>query len=212
MPACVICQTDAIADTDWAFPGRSCPRCGDYRVDATGSGWISVKNPNQMVLLSGWVREQNAAGVTPFFTTEVQRRVMATKLPRTSDRALRLLPIFARKYASITVPTFFDAMSHDLELQAISYSADFSEVHTLLFVLAADGLVNVSRPPTVMLTAKGLLKAEELSATAGSGAQGFVAMSFSDELAKRGLMVLILQYATLDLLRLGSMQRSSSAE
>jgi hypothetical protein len=98
------------------------------------------------------------------------------------ERAMLLLSLFARKYPSITVPTFLEVLNTDLELQGVSYSSDFGQVHTLLKVLDADRLIEVHDSNRTRLTARGLLKAEELGSKAGIGDQGFVAMSFAPEL------------------------------
>ena len=41
--------------------GGNCPRCGEFDFDLSLE-WSKIKSPDQMVLLSAWVREQNAAG------------------------------------------------------------------------------------------------------------------------------------------------------
>jgi hypothetical protein len=67
---------------------RRCPRCGEFAFD--GSAGLP-KNPSidEMVRLSGWVREQNADGVVPAqLTREAWRRAVNRQRPRLRERAI----------------------------------------------------------------------------------------------------------------------------
>ncbi len=178
---CPICGTPAGVNNTGYEVLTECSRCGAFSYGADG-GWISSFDEAGKLKLSGWVREQNAGGISPFMTMEMQRRILSSPMPRFLDRAMRLLPVVARKHPSITVPTFLEQMATDLELLGVSYSANFEEVHTLMKILESSGLLEVRDSNRVRLTAKGLLKAEELGTKGGGGAQGFVAMSFSTDL------------------------------
>jgi hypothetical protein len=62
---CEICDNQAEYVLSDFFPGRRCPRCGEFDYD-TSVGWRKITSPDEMVRLSGWVREQNAAGWNGF--------------------------------------------------------------------------------------------------------------------------------------------------
>src|SRR5712692_3453663 len=94
---CLICGMDARRDTDWAVTGFDCVRCGAYKVDST-AGWLEAKSPQHIVLLSGWTREQNAAGSAPIITPDVSRRVGAMTLPGYRDRAAKVLKVIAKRF------------------------------------------------------------------------------------------------------------------
>ena len=58
-----------------------CPRCGVFSYDSL-EGPPSIRSPDEMVRLSGWVREQNAAGLVPVpITPEMSRRVAQRRRP-----------------------------------------------------------------------------------------------------------------------------------
>jgi hypothetical protein len=58
---CPICHNDANSEQGSKFADIKCVRCGRFLVNLS-EGMPSVTSPDQMVRLSGWVREQNAAG------------------------------------------------------------------------------------------------------------------------------------------------------
>ena len=130
-----------------------------------------------MVRLSGWVREQNAAGVVPVpITPERAGRVAQMRMPLLRDRASRVLAIIARKWPGFDASFALDFIARDLEVLGSSYSSDHQEAIRLIEILNYDGYF---RPNGMgfALSVKGLLTAEALGAS-GSGAQGFVAMWF----------------------------------
>jgi hypothetical protein len=178
---CPICNSPAQPGTDWAIKSFSCPRCGNYEYDAT-IGWLDIKTPEHMVRLSGWVRDQNAAGVIPRITPENSKRVSAMSVPRYRERAARALGIIARKFGSLEVPTIYGPLINDLELQGVTYSIDAADADRLLHVLAYDGLITNVQNIGFKLTAQGMLAAEEMSHGQPASAQGFVAMSFAEAL------------------------------
>jgi hypothetical protein len=65
------------------------PGHGEYHYDRS-LGWRPINSPDEMVRLSGWVREQNAAGEVPArISPETSRRVAQMRLPTLRERALR---------------------------------------------------------------------------------------------------------------------------
>src|SRR5690349_3120551 len=123
---CPICSNREA--TDVATGGQhwdhtvTCARCGtfDYQV---GFG-PKVGSPEEMVRLSGWVREQNSAGIPhPRINRDTVARVTRVPRLRFRERALRVLSVlYARspggRYAAFT----FAETGNDPELQGRSYS------------------------------------------------------------------------------------------
>ena len=94
-----------------------CPRCGTFDYD-TGLGWWNVMSPDEMVLLSGWVREQNAAGIKPVrMTPEKRRLVVRMRPPGLCERADHALSVIARKYPDMENTTRYIRIAGDLEVQ-----------------------------------------------------------------------------------------------
>jgi hypothetical protein len=72
-----------------------------------------------MVRLSGWVREQNAAGVVPVrITPEISRRVAQMRVPGLRERTSRALMKLARDKSDAWF--IRDDVGRDPELQGIS--------------------------------------------------------------------------------------------
>lgn len=176
---CEICDNQAQYVPSDFFPGRRCPRCGEFDYDTT-VGWRKLNSSDEMVRLSGWVREQNAVGAVPVrITPETSRRVAQMPMPGLRERTSRALI----KLAKDKLDALFirDAVSHDLEMQAISYSLDEQGVDLLIRILIEEGSLRFTGG-SCAVTAKGLLAAEALGADQSSSAQGFVAMSFDPSL------------------------------
>jgi hypothetical protein len=170
---------------DDSFPEWHCPRCGIFDYDRS-TGWQKVNSPDEMVRLSGWVREQNAAGLPRLrITKESAARVFRRPLPRLRERSERLLAELARQYPR-TGLEFENTVTLDLGLQGISYSRDANEVRLLINILEDNQFIaQMGSPhsPYSSLTVKGLLAAEALGANGSSSPQGFVAMWFDDSMS-----------------------------
>jgi len=180
---CEICSNRAEHIPDQWFPGWRCPRCGEFDYDRSVPR-RKISSPDEMVRLSGWVREQNAAGLIPVrITPEVWHRVPQMRLPGLRERASRVLSVIARDYGR-NLDAFFvlDPTISDLELQGVSYSRDQEELIVLFNILIDDGYVRSPDPPACALSVRGLLAAEALAASGSSSAQGFVAMWFDESL------------------------------
>jgi hypothetical protein len=133
-----------------------------------------------MVRLSGWVREQNAAGSTPTLRPDLAARVRVMPLPKLRERADKALAIVGREFPSLTDATITDNICSRPELLGATYSANPKEAEQLIHVLLLRGdLISTGTDfgYVVMLTAAGLLRIEEGLAK-GAGASGFVAMNF----------------------------------
>jgi hypothetical protein len=176
---CDICGAEAEYGLDWAFPERLCPRCGHYDYDRSTS-WRKITSPDEMVRLSGWVREQNAAGVVPVrITPEISRRVAQMRTPGLRERTSRALMKLARDRSDAWF--IRDNVARDPELQGISFSLDEQGVDLLLRILIEENSLRLNGG-SCAVTAKGLLAAEALQTAGSNYAQGFVAMSFDESL------------------------------
>ena len=173
---CVICQLLAQptreGSTRNSFTTR-CSRCGDFEWD--------IHTPfdgrsDRVVRMSGFVREQNAAGIVPLFTLELVRAVERMPIPRLRDRAMRLLAAIVDKLGHNleTVHGFDD----EPKILAVAYSANLAELDVLFGILDSEYLFRRTRPVSGSLTAAGCIAAEDLTQPRSTSAQGFVAMSF----------------------------------
>jgi hypothetical protein len=91
MAKCEICRLDLVrVDTEWAVPGRECPRCNDFRIDTVSGNlradqeWFSDAEIERRVRLSGSIREginhlaaatQGLASSPPFIAPCAHSRV-----------------------------------------------------------------------------------------------------------------------------------------
>jgi hypothetical protein len=180
---CQICGNSAAKHipSDW-LPGWDCPRCGEYDYDKS-LGWRRIRSPDQMVHLSGWVREQNANGSKPVrIRPEIAARVMQRKPPGLQERASRILVVLARDYRRPYLWFVPDTITHNPELQGVSYSSGNEDVMMLLNVLEDQGFLKFAASQASLLV-KGILAAEALRGPGSTSPQGFVAMWFDDNMS-----------------------------
>jgi hypothetical protein len=176
---CEICGTSAQTSAQFDVLTVKCSTCGEYKLNAVGDKPISLNKSGQ-VRLSGWVREQNAAGVHPLITTQILRQVLAMRIPHLRERSNRALAELATKFPSLELATGKQTVISDPKIRAVSYCADGDEVAQLLKILEAGGAIEgVGDPATSFrLTANGLLSVDDNTTKSNASAQGFVAMSF----------------------------------
>jgi len=103
-------------------------------------------------------------------------------VPRYRERATRALNIVARKFGNLDGVTAYGQAIGDPEFQAVTYSANSGEAQSLLHILIADGSITDVQKLAFRLTARGMLAAEEMAYAKPASTQGFVAMSFADDL------------------------------
>ena len=176
---CDICSNQAEYELVPPRVTWRCPRCGGFSYDSS-EGPPAIRSPDEMVRLSGWVREQNAAGVVPVrITPEISRRVAQMPVPGLRERASRVLVKLARDRSDALFSRA--AVGHDLELQGRSYSLNDEAVDLLIRILLDDNSLRFDGG-SCAVTPKGLLAAEALQAGAFNFAQGFVAMWFDGDL------------------------------
>jgi hypothetical protein len=178
---CKICGNDADHVPDTFFPAWNCPRCGEFDYDAT-VGWVEIKTADELVQLSGWVWEQNSAGLVPVRITPASaRRVMRRRMPVLLDRADMALALIAERFQRPENWFVPDVFTHDLELQGRAYSRDNRDAMLLIDILEADGNLRNGGAGS-SLSIKGILRAEALGRGTSNSAQGLVAMSFDTSL------------------------------
>jgi hypothetical protein len=191
MSKCEICRSDLVfTDSDWAVAGRECPRCGQFRIDTVSGNlradqeWFSEDDAEKMVRLSGWVREQNRAGVVPTLTEEIVNRVIARPRPDLRSRSMVVLEMLVLEMEGATgdSPFIVDQTIHEPKILGCSYSATPNEVRMLLRILHSSGYVTSVEQMGFFVTVPGILAIEKIAAAGGGFIQGFVAMWFDREM------------------------------
>jgi len=174
---CNVCQLPDQITKGGASPTSTrfeCARCGRY--DWEDSAPLSGRAARQ-VLTSGYIRDQNLAGIIPLFTRDLVARVERIPMPRLRERAIRALLVMVKHKGLNTRP--FNPWS-DPEIQAASYSANREDLEPLIAILNGEGFLSGELDPAIRLTPKGLLEAEGYLTSATATPQVFVAMSFSE--------------------------------
>src|SRR5258706_5335017 len=139
LDACVICQLP-----EQKFQGggtsrhfrASCARCGTYEWEGR------VPNPDWERLaprLSGFVRDQNRAGIIPVFNAELVESVRHVAVPGLLDRSNRLL---AGIVAALEDPQGIYGLEGEPQWLAITFSRDEAELDLLLRILSDRGLAS----------------------------------------------------------------------
>jgi hypothetical protein len=186
--SCEICDTQAKYSIRHSplpvLITRCCPRCGDFEFEQL-IGLRTIVSPDEMVRLSGWVRQQNAAGLVPVrITPQTWHRVAGMPLPGLRERANLALGLIARKHPDVRKVINLPVVAIDLELLGVTYSQTSDAAMQLIHILLEDGYLKWGSSPGTdgHITPKGLLAAEALGASGSNSLQGFVAMSFDPSL------------------------------
>lgn len=179
---CMICKNNgAVLHYDGPVQICTCLRCGTFRFN-TEDGWTNVDNTEQMVRLSGWVRDQNDAGIPyPNIDYAVFQKVSRMRLPTFRERSSVALKVIARTWPDLDYWCDSHDFASSLELQGRSYSYDMAHAMILVHILQADGSLRHEGRATG-LSVKGLLAVEALEASEAVSEQGFVAMAFDASL------------------------------
>ena len=186
MTQCVICRNEAtdrpIGSSKHWYHTVECPRCGAFDYDF-GAG-VKINSPEELVLVSGWVREQNLAGIErPLITRETVARVTGLTRPLLRERAPRdLAELCARSPGGRYVALTWAATARDPELLGRSYSRDEHELRALLRILEDELLIKPEAGDNFSISIKGLLQAEALGSARSNVPQAFVAMNFDESL------------------------------
>jgi hypothetical protein len=173
---CPICTTPASITFGSPVNKVDCPRCGRYE---QGRPWENVSDIRHRIMLSGWIREQNAVKSVPTITADHIRRTIGMRVPGLRERARGALAVIVRKSSFAWAnPVGYGQIVQDLELQASSYSGTPDDLRMLVKLLEAEGFIQDKQSGDFLVTASGLLAAEDMSSSGGPSAQAFVAMSF----------------------------------
>lgn len=177
MPTCCLCNSNATieAPTGDALNWR-CPRCGSYRLTGTAEGILRDQRIANFGAVSGWIRQQNAVGITPTISN-VDALKRLTK-PPFRERAERYLLTAVSK-----APHLHDPLAASAEdLVGASYSEDDGDVSVIRQYLQDSDLI-VQRPGgDWRITAKGFITADDLRTRRAMSSQAFVAMWFDKSL------------------------------
>ena len=98
MPDCPICRSAV----EMGRSPFSCPRCGDFEY-ASGMDW--VEQPDHQVRLSGWGREQNAAGAVPVIKREILPRSLQFGKSSVGDYGRNAISRFLKSSRSSACPS-----------------------------------------------------------------------------------------------------------
>ena len=172
---CIICQLEdqptREGSTHTAFQ-TTCARCGSFEWEQSGT---TEGRNGRVAKMSGYVRDQNTAGIVPVFTRDLVSMVERLPMPSLRERASRLLVALVKDIGYDVTSTFL--LKGEREYLGISYSDDVRGLDFLLQLLAHDRLMECEGLQ-VRLTPAGCLEAEELQQRRPATVQGFVAMSF----------------------------------
>jgi hypothetical protein len=177
--ACALCGTQA---TSLPRTGDllevTCPRCGNFSIVGTAISLLEhrpIENPGAV---SGWIRRQNAMGITPKFDGDAPNRLRALTKPPFRERAEQYL-LAAAAGAPRLNQTFIAAAD---DLVGTSYSDDANELNVILEYLRREGLIAEQHQGSDYLTPQGYISADELRTRRAASTQAFVAMWFTDEM------------------------------
>src|SRR5579863_935320 len=158
---CRICGNPAEHSDNEHIRTVRCPRCGSYQVDET-RGWLKVETPDHMVRLSGWIREQNAAGIeVSDITPELSRAVAQRPLPGLKERSDRVLSFLAKEFPRTELYFVPDAIARSPELQGVAYCRDHRDTTLLIHILEDENFLR-GGGSGMFLTIRGILAAEAL--------------------------------------------------
>jgi hypothetical protein len=176
---CQICGNPAEHSGEGEIQAVRCPRCGRYQINAARGG-LNIESADHVVRLSGWVREQNAAGIAASdITPEISRAVAQRPAPGLKERSDRVLAFLAREFPRPELVFVPDAIVRSLELQGIAYCRDHRDAMLLIHVLEHENFIRGNANGS-FLTISGILAAEALGRSVSQSAQCFVAMSFDE--------------------------------
>ena len=117
---------------------RRCPRCGEFAFDGS-AGLPKNHSIDEMVRLSGWVRDQNADGVVPAqLRREAWQRAVHRRQPGLRERANLALGVIARRLPNLRKIINLTDVESDPELQRVTYSAGPDEATQLIDILLDD--------------------------------------------------------------------------
>lgn len=159
---------------------QKCQRCGEFKL--TGSAGSVMRNglgKAKRALLSGWVRNQNRLGSVPMITTENLKKILAAPLPLVMQRANALL-----EEALLGLDGLGDSFNIDEpRFLAATYSSNNKDVNYLFGILRDQDLADAKKHGGgCEIRPRGYIKLDELKGRGSVSPNGFVAMSFQEDL------------------------------
>jgi hypothetical protein len=187
---CSICGTSAsLRPPTGDLADVTCPRCGNYRITDTTVRLLLEPPITSPGAISGWIRRQNALGVTPRIDSDTVPMLRALTKPPFRERVERFLVLAAETVR--TLDQWFKP--GEPEFIGVSYSDSQQELVVIIDYLKQEGLLtNIGIPQGEHLTAKGYIAADELRAKRAASSQAFVSMWLDvsmQSIYERGLSV-----------------------
>jgi nucleoside 2-deoxyribosyltransferase len=177
MASCPICKNGATAEQPTGDAlNWHCTQCGSYRLVGTAETLLREKPISQFGAVSGWIRQQNMAGIIPRIADADTLRTL-TK-PPFRERAEKYLLAAVAKASKFNDPLAAGAP----ELTGAAYAEDDGDMSVIRQYLQDEELI-VHRPGgDWRITAKGFITADDLRAKRAASSQAFVAMWFHKDL------------------------------
>lgn len=183
---CPICKYDQGVTTkriSGSMECHQCPVCGTYEMPPFVPEVHGEKSPNRK--LSAWIREQNERREQVRFTKKGMIERIAASVPdyRPSEKQVRLLKAIERRSG---YPGQKATLNLDFDFP-LAYAKDRGEFSFYLQALKERGLISVgAQDPAnnmrVKVTPDGWDYLDRHTSDLEEKTQGFVAMSFSDEM------------------------------
>lgn len=193
---CEICQEPQAKTLFSNFDGvhQNCPRCGEFKLTGSLSFLLQeIAGKKKRAKLSGWIRNQNRAGAIPVITSNNLEQILNVPLPTVAERATFLL-LEAERGLTGLGDTF---NIQDPRFLAATYSTSRDDVNFLLRMLSDQGFAEETNlGGGCEILPKGYIHLDELKGNPSTSINGFVAMSFNEELEQfysDGFQVGILQ-------------------
>jgi hypothetical protein len=177
---CVLCDSPANFHPMIDKNEFKCQRCGDYIITGTAESLLRDKPIESRGAVSGWVRRQNAMGLTPNITNYNVDQLRALTKPPFKERVEQYLLAATEKSERLDRP--FKPVT--IDLIGTSYSEDPNDLAVILDYLWQEGLLsdNLGAGGVRRLTPKGFIAADELRTRRAASSQAFVAMCFNKEM------------------------------
>ncbi len=181
---CPICKCDQSVKTNTisqSMEHYQCPLCGEYVMPPLVPEVHGERSPNRK--LSAWIREQNERREQVEFTKEGMIETIAASVPdyRPSEKQVRLLKAIERRSG---YPGQETTLKLDFDFP-LAYARDRDEFSFYLQALKERGLISVGEHVnnmSVKVTPDGWDYLDRHASDLEEKTQGFVAMSFSDEM------------------------------
>lgn len=154
-----------------------CPRCGKFTVLPTLESALKGLSGRQVANLSGWLRENPQARIDH----ESKDRLFSLRTPAVAEKADKLLNYIARTMPSPGQKCYAQQLGR--AALAAGWAEDHAELTWLLdsYLEADRGWLEKFVSSEVAISPSGWSRIDELRRGSGSGAVGFIAMWFNDE-------------------------------